>query len=176
MEEKKQLVSLIVRTKDRPKLLERALRSISSQTYSPLEVVLVNDGGCELPEAELKHILGDVSLKYIRLQDNKGRAYAGNVGIENTKGDYIGFLDDDDELYPDHVDTLAVYLDSSEAKIAYTDSLMVYQEGDSRTQGKETVKKELVYSSDFDYNMLIFENYIPFMCILFDRQVLISSG
>lgn len=176
MVEKKQLVSIIVRTKDRPDLLKRALKSIFSQTHRPLEVVLVNDGGCKLPEEELRQSLGDVSLRYIRLKQNKGRAYAGNVGIENAKGDYVGFLDDDDELYPDHVDTLVVYLDNSEVKIAYTDSLMVYQECDSQTQEKKTVKKELAYSRDFDYSILIFENYIPFMCLLFDRQVLINSG
>ncbi len=82
-------VSIIVRTKDRPKLLKRAIQSIAAQTYRPIEVVLVNDGGCDLDIEELKTILGNVSLNYQRLAINTGRAYAGNVGIENTKGEYI---------------------------------------------------------------------------------------
>src|SRR5512135_2804388 len=90
------LVSIIVRTKDRPKLLEHALESIAAQTYRPIEVVLVNDGGCDLDIEKLRSILGDVSLKYVRLENNAGRAHAGNVGIEHAQGDYIGFLDDDD--------------------------------------------------------------------------------
>ena len=79
------LVSIIVRTKDRPKLLKRAIQSIASQTYKPVEVVLVNDGGCDLAIEELKTVLGDISLNYIQLEKNTGRAHAGNLGIENAK-------------------------------------------------------------------------------------------
>ncbi len=103
MDNNNPLVSIIVRTKDRPKLLKRALESIAAQTYRPIEAIVVNDGGCELDIEELKSILGDVSLNYVRLEKNTGRAHAGNVGIENAKGEYIGFLDDDDVLYPEHV-------------------------------------------------------------------------
>ncbi|MFA4919550.1 MAG: glycosyltransferase [Thermodesulfovibrionales bacterium] len=56
------LVSIVVRTKDRPKLLKRALQSIAEQTYRPMEVVLVNDGGCDLNINELTGILKDVAL------------------------------------------------------------------------------------------------------------------
>ena len=145
------LVSIIVRTKDRPKLLKRALQSIADQTYRPIEVVLVNDGGCDLDIEELRVILGDVSLNYVRLEKNTGRAHAGNVGIENVKGKYVGFLDDDDEFYPEHVAVLVAYLEQSDLKVAYTDSLMVYKEYDPQTREISVEKKELVYSQDFDY-------------------------
>ena len=55
MREENPLVSIIVRTKDRPKLLTRALQSIASQDYSPIEVVLVNDGGSDLNALDQKH-------------------------------------------------------------------------------------------------------------------------
>ncbi len=157
VEEKKPLVSIIVRTKDRPKLLKNALKSIASQTYRPIEVVLVNDGGCELDIEEIKSILGDVTLNYIRLEKNTGRAHAGNVGIE---------------LYPEHVSILVEYLEVHDFCIAYTDSLMVYKKEDEPTK----VRKELVFSQDFDYDKLIFGNYIPFMCLMFDMEVLSTSG
>ena len=96
------LVSIIVRTKDRPKLLERALQTVASQTYRPIEVVLVNDGGCDL-DIKAEKILEDMSLNYIRLEKNTGRAHAGNIGLGNVNGKYVGFLDDDDEFYPEHV-------------------------------------------------------------------------
>jgi glycosyltransferase involved in cell wall biosynthesis len=171
------LVSIIVRTKDRPKLLKRALQSIASQTYSPVEVVLVNDGGCDLDIEELKIVLGDISLNYIRLEKNVGRAQAGNIGIENTKGKYIGFLDDDDEFHQDHVVTLVSFLEQSDYAVAYTDSFMIYKEYDPGTyELKSDVKKEVVFSQDFNYDKLLFENYIPFMCLLFGRDPLVSSG
>lgn len=176
MEKSRPLVSIIVRTKDRPKLIRSALKSVSAQTFRPIEVVLVNDGGCDLDVEELKDILGDISLNYIKLPENKGRAYAGNTGIENAKGEYVGFLDDDDEFYPDHVETLASFLHQSEYKVAYTDSLMVYRGYDPQTYQLKKERSELIFSQDYDFDKLVFENYIPFMCLMFGKEVLMNSG
>jgi len=170
------LVSIIVRTKDRPKLLKKALQSIAAQTYRPIEVVLVNDGGCDLDVEELRGILGDVSLNYIRHEKNTGRARAGNAGIENAKGEYTGFLDDDDELLPDHVEILLSFLQQYDYKVAYTDAFFIYKEYDVDTHEIKEVKRELAFSQDFNYDRLVFENYIPFMCLLFESKVLINSG
>ena len=177
MEKKNALVSVIVRTKDRPKLLKSALQSIADQTYRPIEVVLVNDGGCDLDIEELKGLFDDIALNYIRLEKNTGRANAGNVGIENAKGHYIGFLDDDDEFYPEHLGTLVSFLEHNDYEVAYTDSLMVYKGYDPQTlKLNNEVKKEIVFSQDFNYDRLVFENYIPLMCLLFDRRPLVTSG
>lgn len=177
MNKENPLVSIIVRTKDRPKLLKSALQSIADQTYRPIEVVLVNDGGCDLEVEELKGILGDIFLNYIRLEENKGRSYAGNIGIENAQGEYIGFLDDDDEFYPEHVETLITFLKQSDYKVAYTDSFMVYKEYNPQTHRlSNDVKREIAFSLDFNYDRLVFENYIPFMCLLFERKPLVTSG
>lgn len=48
------LVSVVIRTKDRPKRLAEAVRSVREQTHRPLEVIVVNDGGWPLPEEALK--------------------------------------------------------------------------------------------------------------------------
>ncbi len=172
----KGLVSIIVRTKDRPLLLKRALTSIAAQTYRPIEVVLVNDGGCELDVKAIRSVLGGVSLKYVRLCDNTGRACAGNAGIEHAEGAYVGFLDDDDDLCPDHISTLTFFLRDTDYRIAYTDSIMVYKEYRPEASGFIEVKREAVFSSDFDYDRLLFENYIPFMCLLFERDALLVAG
>ncbi len=168
------LVSIIVRTKDRTKLLKRALQSIFAQTHRPIEVVLVNDGGCDLDIDEIKAILGDVSLNYIKLEKNMGRAHAGNVGIENARGEYIGFLDDDDELLPEHLSCLIPVIQTNSYKIAYSDALFVYKEYNQKNEQYEVIKKEPSFSEDFDYDLLIFENYIPLMCLLFDKGVFLD--
>lgn len=168
------LVSIIIRTKDRPKLLKTALESVFAQTYRPIEVVLVNDGGCDLDIYEVKSVLGDISLNYIKLEKNTGRAHAGNVGIENAKGDYIGFLDDDDEFLHDHISCLVSILQQAPFKIVYSDALTVYKEYNQENNQYKDIGKELSFCQDFDYDLLIFENYIPFMCLLFDREVFID--
>ncbi len=175
MEEKNPLVSIIVRTKDRPKLLKTALQSISAQTYRPIEVVLVNDGGCDLDVEEIRRILGDITLNYLRLEKNMGRAHAGNIGIKNSKGKYVGFLDDDDELYPEHIITLASFLGQSDYKVAYTDTEMFYKDffADERKMGNVD---KVIFSRDFSFNELLVGNYIPFNSILFSKDILIFTG
>jgi glycosyltransferase involved in cell wall biosynthesis len=173
MSEENPLVSIIVRTKDRPKLLKKALESIASQTYRPMEVVLVNDGGCDLDIEELKSILGDVSLNYIRLEKNKGRAHAGNVGMENAnKGEYIGFLDDDDRFYSDHISILVSLLEKYDYKFAYADANIAYIEFDPESKEIITTEKKVFSSQDFSYNDLIVDNYIPLICALFSKDIL----
>jgi len=176
MKEENPLISIIVRTKDRPELLKRALKTIAAQTYRPTEVVLVNDGGCDLDIEKLKQILRDVSLNYVRLEKNTGRAHAGNVGIENAQGQYIGFLDDDDELNPEHISTLASFLtDHSYYKVAYTDTEMITRK--LSVDGKDWVEKNRgLFSKDFSYPDLLVSNYIPFNSLLFDRSIVETIG
>ncbi len=170
MQKKNLLVSIIVRTKDRPVLLKRAIKSLAQQTYRPIEVVLVNDGGCDLDLEEIKNILGDVSLNYMRLEKNTGRAHAGNAGVENAQGEYIGFLDDDDEFYPEHVETLVTFLNQSDYKVAYTDTEMVYKEF-SPEGGKIVDINKFIFSRDFSFNELLVGNYIPFNSICVSKDV-----
>ena len=168
-----ELVSIIVRTKDRPQLLKRALWSIFAQTYRPIEVVLVNDGGCELDIDEIKRTLQDVSLNYIRLEKNTGRAHAGNVGIDNTKGEYVGFLDDDDEFYPEHVSALVSSLKNTDCKIAYTDSEIIFRSYNFETMEFTETGRRIFSSKDFSMSALLIENYIPLITILFNKDVLL---
>ena len=100
------LVSVIVRTKDRPELLQDALKSIASQTYQSIEAVLVNDGGCEVDQGEAEAILGEIPLSYVKNETSLGRGAALNIGLEKSKGVYVAFLDDDDIYYPDGIAAL----------------------------------------------------------------------
>ena len=149
------LVSIITRTKDRPQLLTNAIQSIAEQTYRPIEVVLVNDGGSDLDIEEIKSVLGDVSLNSIRLEKNTGRAHAGNVGLEHAQGEYIGFLDDDDILTPDHVAKLIEALKNTEGiLVAYSGVRVVDAEN-------ATIK---IYDEPFDLTRLRGANYIAYPC------------
>lgn len=176
MAEERPLVSIIVRTKDRPKLLRRALQSIAAQTYRPLEVVLVNDGGCDLDVGEIETILGDAALNYVRLEKNTGRAHAGNVGIENANGSYVGFLDDDDEFYPEHVSILANLLGQVDYRAVYADAEIVFMDSARETGDFVEKGKKLFSSRDFFYPQLLVGNFIPLITLLFDREILLSCG
>ncbi len=170
------LVSIIVRTKERPKLLKKALGSIVAQTYRPLEVILINDGGTDLDTKELREILGDIELKYTYLKDSIGRAGAGNVGIRNAEGKYIAFLDDDDEFFSEHIDVLVHCLEELDFKGAYTSCKMTVKYFNGITKKWSNKNELLIFGQPFSYELLLFENYIPLISVMFRRSALLEIG
>jgi glycosyltransferase involved in cell wall biosynthesis len=93
-------VSVIVPTFDRPEFLQAAVRSVLNQTFSNLEALVVDDGS--VPDLmPILDAFNDGRIRYLRHESNRGEAAARNTGILNARGDYLAFLDDDDEWRPD---------------------------------------------------------------------------
>ena len=168
------LVSLIVRTKDRPDLLGNALRSVCQQTYANIELVVVNDGGKDV-EDMVRELCEDVPVIYITHENSMGRSAAANAGLKAAKGNYINLLDDDDILYPQHVETLVTWLSLKRVNVVYSSVLSVYF--DKPPYLTEHCKKhELVYNIAFDPDRLLFQNYIPLMSVMFKKDNLNKAG
>ena len=112
------LVSILVRSMDRP-TLPRALDSIAAQDYPNLEVVVVAAGAeahRDLPER-----CGAFPMRLVRTARPLARAEAANVALESARGEWLNFLDDDDELLPMHVSTLRAALDANApARLAHS--------------------------------------------------------
>jgi len=168
------LVSVIVRTKDRPVLLANALRSVADQTYANIEIVVVNDGGEDVREV-VDTAAGSIPATYIAHERGKGRAAAANAGLKAARGRYLNFLDDDDVFLPDHVETLVSYLTAGNEKVAYSSVLSVYFTGPVE-RPEHRAREEVVFNLEFDPDILLFQNYIPLMSVLFSRDVLSKAG
>lgn len=96
------LTSVIITTYNRPfSVLRNALNSVLKQTYKNIEIIIVNDNNPENPynnEIDRGLVsLNDKRIKYIKHGINKGACRARNTGIYNSNGEFIAFLDDDDE-------------------------------------------------------------------------------
>ena len=89
-------VSVVIPTHNRPKLLKRAIISVLAQTYQDFEIVVVDDG-LEQRASKVIASFNDNRIKYIQHKKEKGGGAARNTGIKNSRGEYIAFLDDDDE-------------------------------------------------------------------------------
>jgi LmbE family N-acetylglucosaminyl deacetylase len=164
-------ISVIVRTKDRPKLLAEALASLAAGSYRRVEVVLVNDGG-DPPEVDAGYPLEVVRVD---LPENRGRAAAANSGIEAATGHWIAFLDDDDLAAPEHLATLAGLTEAAGTRVVYTDAAVGVYEIDPELGWRE-VERRLPYSRDFDPELLLFDNYIPFNTLLIEHEALREAG
>ncbi len=165
----KPLVSVLTRTKNRPERLERALKSVTSQTYRPIEVVVVNDGGCDIDDKKLEKVLNSISFKYIQLKESRGRAGAGNVCIDNGEGEYFGFLDDDDIYYPNCLSTLV------EASHLHNRSF-VYGQCDCIEYSDNSRKHLFTMGQPFDMRELFYRNFIPINSFIFKRECLTDVG
>ena len=91
------LISVILPVYNSEKYLREALNSVFNQHYTPLEIIIVDDGSTDGTSQIVKEYRGKVQYYY---QQNEGPASARNLGIQKANGDFITFIDADD-LWPD---------------------------------------------------------------------------
>ena len=87
------LVSVVIASYNRAQFVEDAIRSVQNQTLDDVEIIVVDDGSTDSTHNILNNF-GE-SINVIN-QLNQGRSSARNAGVNNSKGDYIAFLDSDD--------------------------------------------------------------------------------
>ena len=112
------VVSVIVRTRNRPDALRLALNSLAWQTFRAFEVVVVNDGGVDVTDV-LSEYAGLLQTRYVTNQPAHGQAAALNDGIAVATGQYIAYLDDDDLVYPFHLATLVEAADVQNGRVPF---------------------------------------------------------
>lgn len=93
------IASIITPTYNRSHLLGRAIRSVLGQTFKDWEMIVVDDGSTDDTEALVRSFM-DSRIKYICHETNRGAPVARNTGIKAAIGEYVGFLDSDDEWLP----------------------------------------------------------------------------
>lgn len=111
------MVSIVIPTYGRSKTLKRALDSVKNQSYDNIEIIIVNDN----PEGSHNaKVVQNIVEKYgkikngvtlINNKNNVGGSEARNIGLRASVGDYISFLDDDDEILPLKIEFQLKYLD-----------------------------------------------------------------
>lgn len=100
------LVSVIISTYNYAYYLQRSIKSILTQTYANIELIVIDDGSTDAT-ASLMDTYSSVQYVY---QDNKGLSSARNNGIRRARGKYLVFLDADDWLQPDAIENnMAVF-------------------------------------------------------------------
>lgn len=98
-------ISVIITTHNRAEISPKAIESVIAQTYDNYDVHIVDDASCEETRQVVESVLaGHDNVHYWRHEERKGLCAARNTGIAKSQGDFIAFLDDDDEWKPECIE------------------------------------------------------------------------
>lgn len=151
-------ISVIVRTQNRPAELRNALQSLANQLFADFEVVLVNDGGPDIPS--LLASFPTLRINYVRHDKPLGRVAALNAGVRAAASDWICYLDDDDIAYPNHLAVFAAAIDADPAaSVVYAGAVKAIVLPDS--SGLRTLLRRPDPPYEFSRPRMLVQNGLP---------------
>lgn len=124
------MISVVIPTHNREKLLVRAIESVLRQTYKDIEILVVADGCTDNTAKIIKEMqMFDNRIKFFDYYPPKGGNEARNIGIEKSNGDLIAFLDDDDEWLLEKLEKQEqLFNRDSEIGLVYTGVNIIYSQ------------------------------------------------
>jgi glycosyltransferase involved in cell wall biosynthesis len=125
-------ISVVIPTHNRAHLLERAIKSVQAQTRAVDEIIVVSDGSTDNTDEVVNALKAkDERIRLISYQPAHNGNYARNQGLNAASGDYIAFLDDDDEWLPKKVELqLEVFAQNPEYGLVYTAQNCIFSDVD----------------------------------------------
>ena len=104
------MISVIVPVYNVERYLEECLNSIQHQSYTNIEVILVNDGSTDHSKRICERYCEEDSRFHLLNQENQGQSVARNVGVAASTGEFIAFVDSDDIIQHNYLETLMQYM------------------------------------------------------------------
>ena len=166
------MFTIIIPTHDRPFLLHRTLQSLIQQTFTDFSVIIVSDSAQYIaPYEDLAALPGP--YLYILRNDSPGPAESRNLAIDLVKTDYALFLDDDDTLAPDHLESLARAVSATRPELLYCSFTVV--EEDRTVLPPKLLAETRIDISGVSRESVFINNVIPNSCLLYSNRVLKSA-
>ncbi len=168
------VVSVLIPTFNRPRFLAEAVTSVLQQSYTNLQVIVVNDGGQDV--RNIIDSFNDSRLNYIYGKENLGKAFCLNQALNRAEGKYIAYLDDDDLYYPHHIETLVDVLENqTDCQVAYSDLYKVCC--NVMPDGKRQIlSKAVEVSRDFDRFLILYFNHVLHVSLMHHRALIEKTG
>lgn len=130
-------ISIIVPVYNVEQYLERCVNSLINQTYKNIEIILVDDGSPDqCPQLCDNYANSDSRIKVIH-KTNGGLSDARNVGLDNATGEYIAFVDSDDWVENDFIETLCKNAEKENADISIIGCTLVWDDGRKKPGSKD---------------------------------------
>lgn len=146
------MISVIIPTHKRPVLLKRAIESVLNQTVLPLEIIVVDDAGSKESE-KVVNSFNSKLLRYVHNIDGQGASSSRNFGVNFAKGEFVAFLDDDDEWLSTKLEKQIKQIKNNNLDACFSQIQIRYENTDISYVTKS--KKGKDYITD-----ILMENYI----------------
>jgi glycosyltransferase involved in cell wall biosynthesis len=148
-------VSVILPTYNRSLFLASAIQSALNQTFQDFEIVVVDDASVDSTRDTVRRFK-DQRIKYIYHEMNKGEAASRNTGIINSVGEYIAFLDDDDEWFPEKLKLQIDLLEKGNGNVGciYSGFLFVHRDDNKTLRQKIPTKKGIIFKDMLIKNVI----------------------
>lgn len=151
--------------------IERCVRSVINQSYSNIEIIVVNDGSKDNSLAVLKELVDKEEIDSISIIDklNGGVSSARNAGLRNAKGEIIALLDSDDEWEKNKIEKqLQIIINNPAVDFVACNSMV--------DKIDRFLLKKFDYLNTISVNDLIFKNYFQPSTVIFKSKILSNVG
>lgn len=166
----KKLISVIIPTYNSEKTILRCLDSVFKQTYQNFEIVICDDKSTD----NTREILNDINnpkVKVLYLEENSGSAAARNAAMKHANGDYIAFLDSDDEWYPEKLKKQIPYFSDKSVGLIFAGAKIIKNE-------KHIVfhKPKIVWEQDSYRKLFLGQIHYITSTAIFRRDSILKTG
>lgn len=160
------LVSIITPMYNSEKFIEGTINSVLSQTYQEWEMLIIDDCSTDnCPNIVKSYMQDEDRIKYIRTESNQGVSHARNVALENAAGQFIAFLDSDDQWESSKLEKQIAFMIQNDSVITFT----AYELMDENTS---RLNKLIRVPKSVDYKKLLKGNVMGCLTVVIDKTKL----
>lgn len=168
------LISVVIPMYNASKHIEDMLESVVNQKYKNMEIIIVNDGSIDDSETKARKYLENKKVEFkIINKENEGQSKARNIGIRESKGDYIVLVDADDYLNDEYIRSMAEAIKTSAADVVVCDIKYVKQTNIKKMDTRDLGNKE--YTGKEVFKMFIMHEITVGPCSLFINRKYLES-
>ncbi len=165
-------VSVIIPAYKAAEYIGETLNSVYAQTFTSIEVIVINDGSPDTEDLERELARFPPSLRYIK-QENQGAASARNTGLSAATGEFVAFLDADDLWLPNFLEEQVSFIKRSNVDLVYADALLV---GKSPLAGRTFMQVQPSRGEVTPENLLAVQVTILTSAVLVRRSLILKVG
>lgn len=171
------MISVIIPTYNRKKMLKTAIFSVLAQIYENYEIIVVDDcssdGTLEFIRKKFKDEIDMKRLRIYRNKTNRNKSYSRNFGVQKARGDKVAFLDDDDFWMPNHLSVLAKSMKNNPGFKFFSTNAIVYLPSGRSVKVVEGLKS----GSGIKYRELFLKGKLASSnCVLMDKEFFLFLG